>query len=85
MITFHNELPLDHTKSLTYLAKKWSYDIYAYDEGTARIFYRTDSNYYIEKAWQSIGEHLWAEGRKVNVPVDKTYMCFADLLELSHG
>jgi hypothetical protein len=74
MITFHNELPLDHTKSLTYLAKKWSHDIYA-----------TNSNYNIERAWQSIGEHLWAENRKINVPVDKTYMCFADLLELSYG
>ena len=74
MITFHNELPLDHTKSLTYLAKKWSYDIYA-----------TDSNYNVERAWQSIGEHLWVENRKINVPVDKTYMCFADLLELSYG
>ena len=73
MITFHNELPLDHTKSLTYIAKKWAYDIYADEEGTARIFYMTDSNYYLEKAWQSIGEHLWAEGLKVNVPVGDTY------------
>ena len=73
MIVFQGELPLDHSRSLTYLAKKWAMDIYAYDEGTARIFYKTDSNYYLETAWRSIGEHLWAEGLKVNVPVGDTY------------
>jgi len=77
MITFHNELPLDHTKSLTYMAKKWAYDIYAYDEGTAR--FNTDLDYYIECAWRSIGEHLSSEGREINIPVGKTYT------ELSYG
>ena len=82
MIVFHDELPLDHSRSLTYLAKKWAYDIYAYDEGTTRlnkvkqyplcIFY-TDLDYYLECAWRSIGEHLWSEGLKVNVPVEATY------------
>ena len=73
MIVFQDELPLDHSRSLSYIAKKWAYDIYADEEGTAKIFYMTDSNYYLEKAWQSIGEHLWAEGLKVNVPVGDTY------------
>ena len=88
MITFHNELPLDHTKSLTYIAKKWAYDIYAYDEGTARLnevtqyplcMFNTNLEYYIEDAWRSIGEHLSSEGREINIPVGKTYM------ELAHG
>ena len=71
MIVFKGELPLDHSRSLTYLAKKWAYDIYAYDEGTAR--FNTNLDYYLECAWRSIGEHLWSEGLKVNVPVEATY------------
>ena len=71
MIVFHDELPLDHSRSLTYLAKTGAYDIYAYDEGTAR--FTTNLDYYLECAWRSIGEHLWSEGLKVNVPVEATY------------
>ena len=71
MIVFQDELPLDHSRSLTYLAKKWAYDIYAYDDGTSR--FNTKLDYYLECAWRSIGEHLWSEGLKVNVPVEATY------------
>ena len=71
MIVFQDELPLDHSRSLTYLAKKWAYDIYAYDEGTER--FNKNLDYYLECAWRSIGEHLWSEGLKVTVPVGATY------------
>ena len=82
MIVFQDELPLDHSRSLSYMAKKWAYDIYADEEGTVRLnkvkqyplcMFYTDLDYYLEEAWKSIGEHLWSEGHKVIVPVGATY------------
>jgi hypothetical protein len=77
MITFHNELPLDHTKSLRKIVMHWAVDIYLDEEGTGNFF--RDRAYYEESAWNSLWQHLSSEDKEVNVPVGKTYW------ELAHG
>ena len=69
MITFYNELPLEHKKPLHDLMEKWAIDIYSGD-------------YSKEQAWNSIGEHLWNEGHMINIPIDKTFL---QLVMSNHG
>lgn len=71
MITFYNELPLDHQPSLDIIAKNYANN---YDEDE---FTTEDWDYLYEKAWNSIGENLWSEGHMINIPVDKTFLALA--------
>ena len=72
MITFYNELPLDHKKPLHDLMEKWAINIYYDIDSDDRLNFSRD--YCREQAWDSIGEHLWYEGLCVNVPVGKTFV-----------
>ena len=86
MITFYNELPLDHKKSLTSLAFKWADEIYeerhgdSFDSDNEYAIY--DGDYCYEQAWNSMGKHLWNEGHMINIPVDKTFL---ELVMSNHG
>ena len=56
MITFKNELPMDHESSLNDIAKNFA-TLYDEDEFTTE-----DWDYLYEQAWNSIEEHLQSEG-----------------------
>ena len=72
MITFYNELPLDHKKSLSCLLDKCAGKVY--DKGSHKVsHYEVNYCYEYEQAWNSIGEHLWNEGHIINIPVGKTF------------
>ena len=53
MITFYNELPLDHKKPLHDLMEKWAIDIYYDIDSDDRLSFNED--YCKEQAWDSIG------------------------------
>ena len=79
MITFYNELPLDHKKSLSCLIDKWADEVY--DKGS-HIISHHEIDYCYEQAWNSMGKHLWNEGHMINIPVDKTFL---QLVMSNHG
>ena len=60
MITFKNELPMNHEKSIEHIVSIWSMDMYEHDEEMGIV--KPNLDYCTEISWNSIEEHLQSEG-----------------------
>ncbi len=60
MIIFKNELPIDHEKSIQHIVHNWSKDMFKHDKEMGTVPPNID--YCREISWNSIEEHLEAEG-----------------------
>ena len=63
MITFKNELPMNHKKALQHIVYSWSIDMYEHDK--ERGIVKPNLDYCIETSWNSMEEHLESEGLKM--------------------
>ena len=63
MITFKNELPMDHEKSIQHIVSSWSIDMYEHDKEMGVV--KPNLDYCTETSWSSIEEHLESEGLKM--------------------
>ena len=63
MITFKNELPMDHEKSIEQIVSSWSIDMYEHDKEMGIV--KPNLDYCTEVSWNSVEEHLESEGLKM--------------------
>ncbi len=63
MITFKNELPMDHEKSIQHIVYNWSKDMFEHDKEMGIVPPNID--YCREISWNSVEEHLESEGLKM--------------------
>ena len=70
MITFKNELPMNHEKSIQHIVYRWAHEllIQEFKEPTDNKVYEESAmhiDHAKETSWNSIEEHLQSEGLKM--------------------